>query len=120
MSRPPTPSTTTQRIAEITRLAAELDKLDDALKTRISEREELLTKHNPGTRVSFGRYDDGEIRWGRHAKRWCFVWVCKDETVPLLNAPRHVRAAFSPLIDNVDSLLAAVIEALETEIKLRG
>lgn len=106
-------------LAEITRLAAELNQLDDALGKLIADREHLLVHHNPGTRVSFGVFAGGEIRWAKLHGHWRFTWTSDDGTIPLTGAPRHVRAAFSPIIDDTGQLLMIVLAALENEIKIR-
>ncbi len=108
-----------QRLSEITTLAQTLARLDDELGRRIQACEDLLRRHNPETRVSWGIYEGGEIRWGRHGGHWRFLWIDTDGPVPLLGAPRYVRAAFSHMIDDVDQLLAVVVAALQAEIRLR-
>jgi hypothetical protein len=107
-------------LTEIDTLARELNQLDDALGQRIQALEKLLNQHNPGTRVSFGVFEGGEIRWGKHSGHWRFLWVSTDGTVPMSGTPRHVRAAFSHMVDDVDRILTIVVDALKAEIKLRG
>lgn len=108
-----------QALIEIDALTQTLHRLDDRLGDRIKAREALLNQHNPKTRVSFGVCVGGEVCWGKYSGYWRFLWVSAAGTTPLASAPAHVRAAFSPMIDDVDRLLTAVATELRAEIKLR-
>lgn len=108
-------------LSEISSLTKKLGDLDDDLLKQINAKELLLAKHNPNTRVVFGKFGEGEIRWGKYNGHWRFLWTdgATATIVPLSSAPRHVRAEFSPLLKG-DQLLQIVIDSLKVEIKLRG
>lgn len=73
-------------------LRAMIDDLDTQISTEIQAIEERLRQLYT-VRIEVNAADDVEIAWGKQAGYWqLLVRDPKSDFMPLLNAPRHVRA----------------------------
>jgi hypothetical protein len=118
--KPPTEPTKNAALrAQIAERVHQLDLLDQRISVAIQQAAGVMASLKPGCRISLCALDGGRVVWGKTNGAWQFVWIPESGVeVPLLSAPRHVRLAFAPKLDE-DFLLTRTLAALDEEIKAR-
>lgn len=122
---------TLSRVAEALALIpqgkAQLDAEDDLLRSTIRHVETVLNELRPGVTTSYEYTTNGVTRlleFEPANRRWIIAWVTEDEDIPLLSAPREMRAeVFFPLesgLSPIEHLIIKIAQTLQTEGSARS